>query len=239
MISFRHLDLIKQDLGDGLPMMRSKDIDMKSAHDAVREMIHLRNAVCHPGTNYMPRQIEKIDGLLFRAQNLAIAFHDYKNATAVRQLGDDLQKEAEDSYQTILSDPPSLGQEWKIHHEQLFHNVLTEQDRYKGVPAVIAEHAKAWVRAKHPSCKAPIRTPGCNAEYWRHVGRNPWDANAMLFERAIRALGAPVHIAGMSNGSMSHVLWQKANGITVSLKFVPPDSPAQGSMIGFSDAFRI
>lgn len=230
MVKFGQEDLQETSLVNGVPKLKSNDIDQLKAAETVQKLIYLRNAVAHPGKDWHPLQGKSTDNLLMTAQKLAVFFHDRRHATEVRALRDKLQKELTKSYAEIKRAYASLKSsksrdcigslglrrrkktKWAPHHERMFYHVLSHTRR--GVPAEIKDLANIWNRDGHrlsqglTELESPTdednyrRLPGQDEDYFRRENKPNFDVDTPEFKEYIKKFGASRTIANMSAREM-------------------------------------
>lgn len=210
--------------------MKSNDIDVVSARQAIIDVAELRNKAYHPGEPWGQQQALQIDNLLVRAQRMAVLLHDRKNALRIRALRDDMQDEVARNYREIVVAYVALRKdpqrclphrnakqrargEWAMHHQRLFFNTL---DNQFDVPEPIFAVAKVWNQGGHPLSEGfptsgfitkrddYTRIPGQDDDYFRRLNRPSWNVDTPVFREIIRSLGASRKMSNMTARAMRH-----------------------------------
>jgi len=98
---------------------------------AIHNVVRLRNALAHQ----RPRESKEIDGLMEEAQGLAITLLDRIRAEKVRRLRDQMQREVQREYDSVLEyetllQLPFGAKRVPLHHQVVFSEICQEYDRH-------------------------------------------------------------------------------------------------------------
>ncbi|KAK4494487.1 hypothetical protein PRZ48_014785 [Zasmidium cellare] len=118
-----------------------------SVHSDIYSLVELRNAIAHPRT----ARLQRLDHLMQHAQSLACSIGDEKIAVKVRQLRDEMQRQATRVHKAIVAYEPYCHlpnpRVEPLHHQELFGEVSDELSRsYGNHEKVIARFGPEVVR---------------------------------------------------------------------------------------------
>lgn len=224
MVKIGNQELHDQGLGYGFPGMKSNAVSQSITHESIKQLIDLRNDICHPRKNYTPKQTARMDELFGRCQSVAIALHDRDSAIKLHDVRCKLRSEAEEADKVfslrLSSQTPDTI--WDLPAERLFYNALRDPKDYD---PVIVRAAQIWNQGGHPlSTGFPKsghisqddsyrRIPGQDDDYFKRLNMDRWDADTPEFRAVIKALGATAEQTAMSAKEMleyvdgPHVPW--------------------------------